>query len=728
MIRWAWMPACVLLGCLSAAAQEAPERLRVGGDAAYPPFEWLAADGEVRGFNVELMRLLAEPGGTELEFELGSWPETLDKLDAGRLDIVPMFVSEQRRQRYRFTNVYYYQTHALFGRPSAAPLDDLDSLGGTDFVVEARSFAAGRLQGDARPPGLLFSDNTREALRMVADGEVEYALLAAPVAAELIRRNDWELERKSPPFWPRGYAFAVRSDHEELAAWAQSRLVEVMSNGAYLGLYREWSDRLEPGAGYDAGYVRTILWALAILVVALLAVGLWTWSLRRQVAERTRTLDRELGQRKRAEKQARELARRDPITELSNIRHFCGRCERFLEDGDGEVMLIRLLELESVVRTFGYRIAERMIIGFSRALQTTFDPPVAHLGRGTFAVFDASGKAHERLDDLQRAVRKGDAPVYPRFVTGSAFHSDGGEDINALLQKAELALAESETRHHRWTRYGTHLQSDPLDLEVIDSARAGRLDGLGFVCQPQVRLGDRRIVACELLARWEHPSLGSIEPDRFVPLLENAGLIGELTDLALDCALDLSERLRNAGVDVAVSVNVSARDLLNPDFGERVSGTIAARSVSPGALKFEITETSLVGDPESVRATLDRIAAAGVTVALDDFGKGYSSLDYISRFPIREVKIDRQFVARMADSERDRSIVRSTIAMAHEMGMTVVGEGAETDAHVDLLAGMDCDLAQGWAIGMPAPADELLDSLQRGDARTAAAADPENRT
>ena len=718
MIRSACLPLCVLLACLTASAQEAPERLRVGGDAAYPPFEWQTPDGEIRGFNIELMRLLAGPGRTDLDFELGAWPETLDNLDAGRLDIVPMFVSEQRRQRYRFTNVYYYQTHALFGLPDAAPLDDLDSLGEKPFVVEARSYAAGRLDGEFRPAGLLFSDNTREALRMVADGEVEYALLAAPVAAELIRRNDWALERKSPPFWPRGYAFAVRNDREALGDWVQTRLVEVMSNGAYLELYREWVDRLEPGAGYGPDYVRTIWWTLAAVVGVLLAVGLWTWSLRRQVAERTRTLDRELAQREQAEKHARELARRDPITSLSNIRHFCSRCERFLEDGDGEVMLVRLLELESVVRTFGYRIAERMIIGFSNALQATFDPPVAHLGRGTFAVFDAAGKAHERLDDLQRAVRKGDAPVYPRFVTGSSFRSDGGEDVNALLQKAELALAESEACHHRWTRYGAHLQSDPLDLEVIDSVRAGRMDGLGFVCQPQVRLGDRRIVACELLARWEHPSLGSIEPSRFVPLLENAGLIGELTDLALGSALDLSDRLRSNGIDVAVSVNVSARDLLNPEFGERVAGLLQRRAIGAGALKVEITETSLVGDPESVRVTLDRVAEAGVIVALDDFGKGYSSLDYISRFPIREVKIDRQFVAGMADSERDRSIVRSTIAMAHEMGMTVVGEGAETDAHVDLLAEMGCDLAQGWAIGMPAPENELIESLQRGGARS----------
>jgi EAL domain-containing protein (putative c-di-GMP-specific phosphodiesterase class I)/ABC-type amino acid transport substrate-binding protein len=709
----------LLLASADVAAQPEGGVLRVGGDSAYPPFEWATPEGELRGFNVELVRLLAEPAGVEVDVRLDAWPETVAALDEGRLDVVPMFASDERRQRYRFTNIFYYQTHALFARPELPPVEGTGQLGELQLVVEARSFAQDMLAARGLGESLRLSNDTREALRMVADGRADYALLAAPVAAELIRRNEWDLERKSAPFWPRGYAFAVLREREALAEWIQARLVEVMSNGDYLALYENWSDRLEPGPKYPAQAIEVALWVVAVLLAALLLIVAWNWSLRRKVHERTRLLADELDQRERAEREARDLARRDPITSLSNVRHFCGLGERIVSrnaasEQTTEIMLIRLLETESVVRSFGYRIAERMILGFSEALARTFEPPVGHLGRGTFAVIDAEGRAHERLDRLERTVRQGDAPVHPRFVAGSAFHPTDEGDINDLLQKAELALAESESRQCRWTRFGSHLQSDPVDLEVIDSARAERFEGLDFVLQPQLRLDDRSLIGGELLARWDHPSLGPIEPGRFVPLLEQAGLVGRLTKRALQTALGALEQLDRQGARASLSINVSARDLGDPAFSGRVVELLRASTIPAGALKAEITETSLVGDPENARKTLDELAGAGVVISLDDFGKGYSSLDYISRFPIREVKIDRSFISRLGDSERVLSIVRSTIALAHEMDISVVGEGAETRAQVERLADLGCDLAQGWAIGVPGPRSEWLERIAAG--------------
>lgn len=707
MKRSAWLPAFLALFWLPATAQAPPERLVVGGDSAYPPFEWAGPDGSPRGFNTELMRLLAndDDSGVELEFRLGTWPETIAALDRGEIDVVPMFLSDERARRYRFTNIFYYQTHAMFGRPEQPPVDEVDGFATLDLVVEASSYAESQLRSTRQPGPLKISVNTEEALRMVHDGGADYALLASPVARELIRLNSWEIERKSAPFWPRGYAFAVRDDRTRLAEWLQARLVATMSNGDYLALYNEWSERLEPGIDASTDYLRYTLWLLVLVLLGLMLVVAWNRTLRLKVAQRTHRLTDELKQRRRAEQQSRELARRDPITNLANVRHFCRRVAGIIRHehpaGECEVMLIRLLHLESVIRTFGYPVAERMTLEFSNALLKTHDRPVAHLGRGTFAVFDIRGKAHTHLDDLESAVRRGDAPIHPRFVAGSAFYPDDDGDINELLQKAELALAESQSRQCRWTRYGHHLQSDPVDLGIIESARADQFEGLEFVVQPQMRLDDRHKVAGELLARWTHPEFGQISPARFVPLLEQSGLIGKLTDRALAAAMDLSRRLREAGRPDTVSVNVSTRDLLDESFSHRVKTMMTQHGLPESALKLEITETSLVADPEVVRATLENLARMDVIIALDDFGKGYSSLDYISRFPIREVKIDRSFISRMTESDRDLSIVRSTIDMAHEMGMMVVGEGAETEATLEKLAELGCDLAQGWAVGYP---------------------------
>jgi len=712
----------LLVGGLCRAAEPPVDRLVVGGDAAYPPFEWLDAAAQPQGFNVELIRLLTAQTGVQVEFRLGDWPDALAALDAGDVDVVPMFVSDERRQAYRFTNIYVYQTHALFGLPEQAPRESIDRLGDSTLVVEADSHAQNEMRGrfpDVQPA---LTANTRQALEAVADGQADYALLAAPVARELVEREDWNIERKSPPMWPRGYAFAVHRDRPELIAWLQSRLVEVISNGQYLALYNQWSERLEPGRDAAADYLRMALIALAAIGLGIVGFVVWNLMLRREVERCTGKVVEELENRKQAEREARDMARREPITGLYNARYFCGKCGELLEqqpkDARGELMLIRLLEVETVVRAFGYKVAERMVMGFSQALRRVFNEPIAHLGRGTFAVFESAGTANDRLDGLEQAISRDETLIHPRFVAGSARFPEDETDINELLHKAELALAESLGQQCRWTAYRADLQSDPVDLKIIQSVHENEIEGLDFVVQPQIGLADRSIRAGELLARWNHPELGELYPARFVPLLESAGLIGRLTDFAFDQAVALLAATGDSRPGFQVSINVSVRDLVDPTFHVRIAALLAEKRIAARSLKLEVTETGLISDRAAVHENLEHLARLGVTVSIDDFGTGYSTLDYISRFPISEVKIDRTFVTRMLDSPRDMSIVRSTISMAHEMDMTVVGEGAENPAHLDALADLGCDLAQGWAVGYPQARDAFLQSV-RNRARTA---------
>jgi len=709
-----------LVFCVSGfcRAEEAPlDRLLVGGDAAYPPFEWLDQEGRPQGFNIELIRLLAEPAGVEVDFRLGDWSDTLAALDAGQIDVVPMFVSDERRQRYRFTNTYFYQTHALFGLPDSEPLDEIDSLDGSTLVVEAGSDAQNQLREQYPELVPRLTANTRLALQMVVEGGGDYALLAAPVAQELIEREGWAIERKSPPMWPRGYAFATSAERTALNAWLQSRLVETIGNGQYLDLYGQWSDRLEPGRGAAAGYLRIALIGLVIVGLGGLGFVIWNLSLRRQVAHRTGKVVKELENRKQAERKARDLARREPITGLYNARYFCGKCGEMLKtqasDTRGELMLIRLLEGETVVRTFGYQVAEKMIVGFSEALRRTFDEPIAHLGRGTFGVFEPAGTVNDRLDRLEEAISRDETLVHPRFIAGSACYPDDDTDINELLHKAELALAESMSQRCRWTAYRSDLQVDPVDLKIVQSVHDDRIQGLSFAIQPQIRLADSRTTAGELLARWHHPELGPLEPGRFIPLLESAGLTGRLTAHAFDDAFALLRALDGREDSFQTSVNVSVRDLVDPLFHQRIGAKLADYRFDAAVLKLEVTETGLISDRVAVRENLEHLAELGATISIDDFGTGYSTLDYISRFPISEVKIDRSFVIRMLDSPRDMSIVRSTIALAHEMDIKVVGEGAETAAHLQALGDLGCDLAQGWAVGYPQGRDAFVDSLRK---------------
>ena len=216
-----------------------------------------------------------------------------------------------------------------------------------------------------------------------------------------------------------------------------------------------------------------------------------------------------------------------------------------------------------------------------------------------------------------------------------------------------------------------------------------------------------RITGVECLVRWHHPELGAIRPDEFVPVAEHTGLIRPLTLQVLEVALERCASLRRAGSTLTVAVNLSARSLLDPGLLDDVSRLLGASDVAARSLVLEITETSIMGDPGRTLALLDRLHELGLGLAIDDFGTGYSSLAYLKRLPVDEVKIDKSFVLDMTTDPDDEAIVRSTVDLGHNLGLRVVAEGVENRATWDRLAALGCDLAQGYHLSRPLPAEQL---------------------
>jgi EAL domain-containing protein (putative c-di-GMP-specific phosphodiesterase class I) len=243
----------------------------------------------------------------------------------------------------------------------------------------------------------------------------------------------------------------------------------------------------------------------------------------------------------------------------------------------------------------------------------------------------------------------------------------------------------------------------PTRLALISELRmAVETKDVFFVYQPQVDLRSGALTGVEALARWEHPRRGLIAPTEFIPIAEHSGIIKPLTLLALETAL--SERrftLSKELSGITVAVNLSARMLEDEHFPDDVTRLLDRYEVPPGGLCLELTESSVMADPDRSRAMLERLSRVGVRLSIDDFGTGYSSLSYLSRLPLDEIKIDRSFVKRMAHDDADASIVQSTIGLGHALGLTVVAEGIEDEQTMRLLAGLGCDTAQGYHIGMP---------------------------
>jgi predicted signal transduction protein with EAL and GGDEF domain len=300
---------------------------------------------------------------------------------------------------------------------------------------------------------------------------------------------------------------------------------------------------------------------------------------------------------------------------------------------------------------------------------------------------------------------------------GIALYPDHGRDVETLLQRADVAMYVAKE-----DRSGCELYSAARDEYSPDRlALAGELRGaidrqeLVLHYQPKADVQSGRVESVEALVRWRHPRRGLIAPDEFVPLAERTGLIRDLTHAVLDQAFCQLRLWLDEGLDLGVSVNVSARDLLNLELPETVASLLGEYRVPAERIELEVTESVILADPMRARVVLARLSAMGVQLAIDDFGSGYSSLAYLKRLPVGEIKIDRSFVINMQLDADDAVIVRSTIDLGRNLGLRVVAEGVESEAIWRELARLGCDQAQGYFLSRPIPGPELASWLHERD-------------
>jgi len=434
------------------------------------------------------------------------------------------------------------------------------------------------------------------------------------------------------------------------------------------------------------------------------------------------TLDRSrLIERLRAEISEREYqATHDTLTGLPNRQAFLDATEAALAVDDGRVVAVLTLDLnrfKDVNDTLGHDEGDRLIRDVGDRIRQAVRPsdPVARLGGDEFAILlriasptDAAAVARRIEAALRSPFRRAGIDVEMTASIGIAV-SSGGDRALTLLQRADIAMFAAKTSDTSYEVYAPELDDfSPRRLMLAGELRAG-IAACEIRChyQPKIAVADGTLVGVEALARWASAAHGEVPPAEFIPVAEKTGLIKPLTYAVLREALAASVRLGNAGSQIPIAVNISPRNLADPDFVSTVGDIVKAAGADPHAITFEITEDSLLHDSVRAAGVLERIAALGITISIDDFGTGYSSLGYLQRLPVSELKIDRSFVMRMDLDEADRAIVDSTIDLAHRLGITVVAEGVETPSTLEFLAGAGCDVAQGFHIARPMPEPKL---------------------
>jgi len=700
---------------LPICAYEPPVKILVGGDLAYPPLESMEHN-QVIGFNVDLAREVARIGGSKAEHRLGSWPETMRALEEGRLDVVPMYYSLERSRHFIFTHSYLYISHSIYALPTTARVSTISDLSTKTVALEEESFAHQQLRGSSIKPTLILTTSTLAALDAVVQGKADYAVLANLAADNLVRQHKWDITRMGPPFWSRGYAFAVNKNKPELAEWLQDSLSTAIANGNYQTLYQKWQTQLEP-AQADNRWLHFFSIGFAFLLVLLALGGSWYWSLKRKVAERTRELSEALAQREAAEQELRRVAHFDVQTGLAKLPFFIEQLDDYFHSHqrpvkqEKEILVLKLADLDVIVRTFGFARAEMVVSAFAGHLLNLADSQAAYLGRGVFALFINKCDAYTLLEQLGSTMAESDPGLNSQLVGGSAYWPEHARSAGKLMRHAETALAMSELRRRRWLAYDATMEPSRVDLDIISLFIDGNVQGIFPVFQPQLDLRSGKIASAEILVRWQHPRLGLVPPNVFIPLLENSGLIQQITEQMLDEAVRVAVLLRKRNLPCCISVNIAAYDLMETNLAHIINQTLVRYQGVPGDIKLELTETSVATDPQRVKEVLTQLSELGIYAAVDDFGTGYSSLSYLSLFPIRELKIDRSFVGDLLGNARNHSIVRSTILMARELGLVTVAEGVEDDQTLQMLKKDGCDIAQGYVIARPLPEAEFIEFM-----------------
>ena len=293
---------------------------------------------------------------------------------------------------------------------------------------------------------------------------------------------------------------------------------------------------------------------------------------------------------------------------------------------------------------------------------------------------------------------------------GIAVLPDDAVDAADLVRCADLAMYRAKLEGKRFAIYQEDLDGAANRMQLVEELRdAIEQRQLELHYQPQVDLATGDINSVEALVRWIHPRLGYVPPLEFIALAEDAGLMGALTAVVLDEALFQCASWRSAGREMAVSVNISASDLLNPDFPDLVARLLAGYGLGPEVLVLEMTETTAIADFKRSQHAIQKLHDLGLVVSVDDFGAGFTSLAYLGSLAVKELKLDRSFISRLADSKqgRDLALVTATVELAHALGLRVVAEGVEDHECLRLLSGLRCDLVQGYVISKPKPADQL---------------------
>jgi len=428
------------------------------------------------------------------------------------------------------------------------------------------------------------------------------------------------------------------------------------------------------------------------------------------------------------EKEILRLAYRDPLTDLPNRALFNERLHHAIEmsERNGTLLNVLVMDLDRfkyVNDTLGHAVGDHVLREVSVRLSSLLrgSDTVARLGGDEFAILLEGGMDKRVLPVVNKVIKALEAPILYKdqpvdvgTSIGIANHPEHGRDAGTLLRNADIAMYVAKRTKSGYATYDPKhdtYQQEHLSL-LGELRRAVERCELRVVYQPKVSIATREFTDAEALLRWEHPERGTVAPLDFIPFAEHTGYIKIITRWVLEQVVRQCATWRADGVQLRVSVNISTRDLMDRELPVFLAGLLARHGVPAETLCLEITESGFMEDPAHAQRVLVQLRQLGLVLSIDDYGTGFSSLSYIARLPVTELKIDRSFVQHMASDPTVSAIVKSTIELGHNLGLQVVAEGVENAAELRMLGQFGCDQAQGFYLSQPLSPERLTEWIE----------------
>ncbi len=420
----------------------------------------------------------------------------------------------------------------------------------------------------------------------------------------------------------------------------------------------------------------------------------------------------------KAEQDVKKLAYHDPLTSLPNRTYLKQQLAVTVNRAATEnqrfaILFLDLDRFKMINDTMGHDAGDLLLKAVADRIRHCVreNDFVARLGGDEFTVvleniasLDGASSVAEKI--CRSVARPFVFMQQKMFVTtsiGISIFPDDGEDVSALIKHADSAMFRAKEKRDDFCFYERGMEAEIAKRLKLEQELRKAIDGDQLVLhyQPQIDFKTGDLVGAEALVRWEHPLKGLVPPDVFIPLAEESGLINQLTDWVLENSALQIKRWLDEGYRLTLAVNLSVKDLMQEDLHTKLQNLIKRSNLPPNVLELEITESTLMDHPELMIKELNKIKKMGITVAMDDFGSGYSSLNYLKKLPVDVLKIDRSFISDIESDSSDSAIVAGIIALAKNLGMSTVAEGVETEAQRCILQQLGCDSFQGYLVSKP---------------------------